>query len=131
MKILHCLNSPKIGGIERLVIDLAIEQRLQGINVVIMLDSFDGQYLKNIKKHNIKTIASGIKSGYDISLLKLINLYKQFKQFDIIHFHHFSSIKCAAAIFSKTVYTIHGLSKGSEKKIVLNFTSGNQLNIFL
>ena len=44
MKLLHCLNSPKIGGIERLVINLAVEQKSEGIDVTIMLDIIDGEY---------------------------------------------------------------------------------------
>ena len=48
MKLLHCLNTPKIGGIERLVIHLAVEQKSKGIDVTIMLDSIDGAYYKII-----------------------------------------------------------------------------------
>ena len=44
MKLLHCLNAPKIGGIERLVINLAVEQKSKGIDVAIMLDSTIGEY---------------------------------------------------------------------------------------
>tara|TARA_B100000780_G_scaffold277884_1_gene249722 strand:+ start:4396 stop:5475 length:1080 start_codon:yes stop_codon:yes gene_type:complete len=116
MKLLHCLNSPKIGGIERLVINLAVEQKSIGIDVAIMLDSVDGEYYKTIIENEIDIILSGVQSGFEISLFKCQNLKQQFKIFDVIHFHHFSFIKSLAAMSSNTVYTIHGLSKGVRKE---------------
>jgi len=116
MKLLHCLNSPKIGGIERLVINLAVEQKSKGIDVTIMLDSKEGEYYNTIIENEIDIIMSGVQSGYEMSLLKFNTLKSQFKLFDIIHFHHFSLIKSLAAMSSNTVYTIHGLSKRVRKE---------------
>jgi len=123
MKLLHCLNSPKIGGIERLVINLAVEQKSVGIDVTIMLDILDGEYYQTIIENEIDIIVSGVQSGFEISLLKFNDLKSQFKIFDVIHFHHFSFIKSLAAMSSNTVYTIHGLSKGvrNENKIKYYF----------
>jgi len=116
MKLLHCLNAPKIGGIERLVINLAVEQKSKGIDVVIMLDSIEGDYYNVIVENEIDVIMSGVLGGFEFSFTKLNNLKKQFKRFHIIHFHHFSFIKSLAAMSSNTVYTIHGLSKGVRKE---------------
>ena len=116
MKLLHCLNSPKIGGIERLVINLAIEQKSKGIDITIMLDSIDGAYYNTIIENEIDVIMSNVQSGFDLSLFKYHSLNKQFRDFDIIHFHHFSFIKSLAAMSLKTVYTIHGLSKDVRKE---------------
>jgi glycosyltransferase involved in cell wall biosynthesis len=116
MKLLHCLNSPKIGGIERLVIDLAVEQKSKGIDVTIMLDNIDGAYYKIIIENEIDVMMSGVQSGFEMSLFKCHSLKKQFKNFDIIHFHHFSFIKSMAAMSLNTVYTIHGLSKDVRKE---------------
>ena len=74
MKVLHCINSPSIGGIQKLVIDLAIEQKNQGIDVAMMLDCRDGLYLQQLHDSNLKIIDSEITSGYDLSIWKLKKL---------------------------------------------------------
>ena len=121
MKLLHCLSSPHIGGIERLVIELAIAQHHVGIDVSIMLDTRKGQYYEYLKQQNIPILDSGVKSGFDFNFKTYQSLKKQFELFDVIHLHDFSPIRTLAAIQSstKTVYTIHGLSKAvrDENKI--------------
>jgi len=118
MKILHCINSPHIGGIERLVIELAIEQKRQSIDVSIMLDTKKGQYFSYLLTQNIPILESGIKGGFDISLKTCKVLEKVFNNFEIIHLHSFSPIRSIAAKASKAkvVYTIHGLSKDVRKE---------------
>lgn len=121
MKIVHCINSPHIGGIERLVIELAIAQKNQGIEVSIMLDSIVGQYYEYLLAQNIPILESGVKGGFDMNLRTYKKLKIAFKEFEIIHLHNFSPIKTKAAKASsaKLIYTMHGLSKGirSEHKI--------------
>ena len=114
MKVLHCINSPHIGGIERLVIELAIAQKKQGIDVSIMLDTRKGQYAEYLLAQNIPILDSGIKGGFDMSRDTIKNLKAIFNGFQIIHLHSFSPIRSMAAKASnaKVVYTIHGLSKG-------------------
>ena len=76
MKLLHCLNSPHIGGIERLVIELAIEQKRRGREVSIMLDTREGSYYEYLKKQNIPLLDSGIKGALDFSF----GTYQQVKK---------------------------------------------------
>lgn len=116
MKILHCIRSPHIGGIERLVIELAVEQKKQGIDVTIMLDTRDGQFYNYLLKKNIKIIDSGVKNGFDFKIRIYRNLKKYFQEYDIIHLHSFSVIRSLAVKGSNSIYTIHGLSKGVEQK---------------
>jgi len=116
LKILHCIHSPKIGGIERLVIELTIAQKKQGLEVYIMLDTRDGQYYEYLVRNEIPVIDSGIKSGFDFSLRKLYSLKKCFKEYDVIHLHSFVLLQALAGMPYHTVYTIHGLSKGIRKE---------------
>jgi glycosyltransferase involved in cell wall biosynthesis len=118
MKILHCINSPHIGGIERLVIELAIEQKKQGIDVSIMLDTRKGQYLDYLLSQNIPILDSGINGGFDTSIVTYKKLKQAFNAFQIVHLHSFSPIRtiAAKASIAKIVYTIHGLSKGFRKE---------------
>lgn len=124
MKLVHCINSPHIGGIERLVIELAIEQKKQGIDVSIMLDTKKGQYFKYLLAQKIPIIDSRIKGGFDISLATYKNLKRVFNTFQIVHLHSFSPIRSIAAKSSeaKVIYTIHGLSKGVRKENILKYT---------
>lgn len=118
MKLLHCLSSPHIGGIERLVIELAIAQHQNGIAVSIMLDTREGLYYEYLKKQSIPLLDSGIKNGFDFNYQTYRQLKQQFKAFDIVHLHSFSPILSMATKNSdtKTIYTIHGLSKGIRKE---------------
>lgn len=117
-KILHCITSPHIGGIERLVIELAIEQKNQGLDVTMMLDRKDGQYYEHLLSEKIPVIMSNIKNGYDINFKTYYKLKNTFKEYQIVHLHSFSPIKTLSAINSKTkvVYTIHGISKGIRRE---------------
>lgn len=123
MHILHCLNSPSIGGIERLVIELAIEQTRQGLNVSIMLDTRKGQYMDYLLDQNIPILDSGIKGGFDMSLRTYNTLKQSFGNFNIIHLHSFSPIRNMAAKASKAkvIYTIHGLSKEVRKEHFIKY----------
>jgi glycosyltransferase involved in cell wall biosynthesis len=123
MKVLHCISTANIGGIERLVIELAIEQKNQGLNVTIMLDRKDGHYYEYLLSEKIPVIISNIKDGYDINFKTYYNLKNKFREYQIIHLHSFSLIKTLASINSKTkvVYTIHGISKGVRKENPIKF----------
>jgi len=121
MKIIHCLNSPHIGGIERLAIDLAIAQKNVGIEVAIMFDTTEGHFLEIIEKEKIPVFNSKIKSGFDFSRKTLLYIRSVFKDFDIIHLHNFSPLRSIAALSFKSIYTIHGLSKGIRKENFLKF----------
>ncbi|MDD7886239.1 glycosyltransferase family 4 protein [Flavivirga sp. 57AJ16] len=123
MKVLHCINSPQIGGIERLVIDLAIEQKKQGIEVAIILDTREGQYYEYLLNQNIPILDSGIKNGFCLNYKTFKQLKRSFKAFQIIHLHNFSFMRSIAAKYSKvkTIYTVHGLSKEVRKESVLKY----------
>lgn len=118
MKILHCINSPHIGGIERLVINLAIAQQKSDVDVSIMLNTRDGQYYNYLNEQGIPILDSNIKGGFDLNLSTYKALKHKFNTFQIIHMHSFSPICALAAKHSsaKIVYTIHGLSKGIRKE---------------
>lgn len=118
MKVLHCIRTAHIGGIERLIIDLSEQQRQQlGVDIQILLDLEEGPYLTGIKDKEIPYLVSGLRSGFDIRPAKIKRLRSIFKRFDLIHFHHYSLAKFLARDNSipPIIYTIHGLSKGIRK----------------
>ena len=130
MKILHCITSPSIGGIQKLVIDLAIEQKNQGVEVAIMLDSRQGAYLKILTDNKISIIDSGITGGYNFSFSKLKRIKRIYSKFSIVHLHNFSLLRLLAISSSNIVYTIHGLSKGVRKENFFKYTFRESLKKF-
>ena len=122
LKILHYLVSLDFGGLQKLVVDLSIEQLKDDIDLNILCNKIDGDYYNELKKHKIGLIDSNVKSGFNFNVISLFKLRKLFCQFDIIHLHCFSPLITYAAIISsaKTVYTIHGLSKGMRKNTLKN-----------
>jgi glycosyltransferase involved in cell wall biosynthesis len=123
MKILHCLNSPDIGGLERLVIELAIVQQQKGVHVSIMLDTRKGQYYDYLRSHKIPILDSGIKGGFDFNPKTYKSLKRKFKLFDVVHLHSFSPIRSLALknSFTKAVYTMHGISKNIRKENIFKY----------
>jgi glycosyltransferase involved in cell wall biosynthesis len=123
MKVLHCLNSPNIGGLERLVIELAIAQQQKGVHISIMLDTRKGLYYDYLKSHKIPILDSGIKGGFDFNPTIYKLLKQKFKTFDIVHLHSFSPIRSLALKHSgvKAVYTMHGLSKNIRKENIFKY----------
>lgn len=109
MKILHCVSSLLVGGAEKLVKNLAVEQHKQNQQVAVL--SFgrqDDEFQKQL-------IALGVDvlnvRGNVIS--KQLQLYKLITSFDVIHIHSPAVIRAflfvAPILMAKRViYTIHG-----------------------
>lgn len=125
LKVIHCIGSAHIGGIERLIIDLAIQQQQMSVEVAVLLNSLEGPYLNDLNSHHIPVYESKYSSGIDLSLKKRKKVKELFRNFDIVHMHVFNVNYFLAArkARKKIVYTIHGLSKGVKK--------GNFLKMFL
>jgi len=109
-KVLHILSSLNVGGAERFVIDLAIEQR-QSLNLNSAILSFGHK--------NEPLVAECLNNNISVYFIqgsrleKIQNFKRMIKEFDILHFHSpftlqftcYSPILCS----KKTViYTRHG-----------------------
>ena len=116
IKVLHCIGSPRIGGVERLVIELLVAQKRAGLHVDLMLDSREGEYYRYLQENNINITDSGIKSGYDFGFRQLKRIRSLSNQYNIVHLHNFSVLLSLSVKRAKTFYTIHGLSKGVRKE---------------
>lgn len=90
MKILHVITSLRIGGAEKLMVDLL--PRLRDLGNEVELAVFDGvhtQFLEQLKETDIKIHIFGVnRSVY--SPIHLIKLHSYFRNFDIIHTHNTS-----------------------------------------
>lgn len=114
MRVVHCLNDVRIGGIERLVLDLVKVQLDNGLDVTILVDRLEGLFVDQLNSIGVQIIVSGIRNGFDINRAGLRVYRRVFNECDIIHLHTFSLLRFHFAIRSKAkvVYTVHGISKG-------------------
>ena len=111
-KVVHYLWSAGIGGIEKLVFDLAVNQNSRDeIDVAVLFGSRKGQSCGRFQSSGLEVLESGLKSGSDVSLSKLRRLIGIFRAFHILHLHGFHPLVSLAAKLSgrRIVYTEHGV----------------------
>ena len=88
MKILHVITSLRIGGAEKLMVDLL--PRLRDLNKNVELAVFDGvqtQFLEQLEESGIKIHKFGVNSNV-YHLNNLIKLSSFFDNYEIIHTHN-------------------------------------------
>lgn len=110
MKIAHILWSGGVGGIERVVYDLAEAQRSLGEDLVLFFGQGEGLFFDKAVSSRIAVQDFHLKSGYDLPLVALGRTVRLMRGLDVLHFHGFSLFFAAAAILAGTpvVYTDHG-----------------------
>lgn len=112
MKILHVISSLRIGGAEKLMVDLLPRLKDQGYNIDLLLfDGLETSFRQSIEKAGIKVIDLG-KGGSAYSLIRLIRLIPFLRKYDIVHTHNTAPQLFAAigSVFCHTllVTTEHG-----------------------
>jgi glycosyltransferase involved in cell wall biosynthesis len=110
VRVVHYLWSAQIGGIERLVLDLAVAQRARGIDPAVLLGSGKGQLLDLYRSAPVPVEVGGLWGGADLSPRKLRRLTRLFAGFGVVHLHAFHPLVARAAEASGTpvVFTEHG-----------------------
>jgi len=112
LKICHLLSSLKIGGAERFVIDLSLQQIKSGQDVTILSFGLSTDELYTVAiKENIKIILLN-KRWYSRNIMA----YRILQDFNILHIHSPVTLKAILlpiAFFRKTkiIYTRHGEGK--------------------
>jgi len=108
-KICHILSSLKIGGAERFVIDLCVEQNKNGyITEILSFGSESDELVEIASSHNIK-VTHITKKWWTNNVLTL----KTLKKFNVLHIHSPVSLKAILLISpflfgQKLIYTRHG-----------------------
>lgn len=133
MRILHILESAKIGGISNIVYDLLKSQELNKdlFPELLICRNSEGTEDRFIKG-GITFHKAGLSGGFDIAIKKYVFIIRLFKNFQILHFHSYNHFIFLCAILSgtKIVYSVHSLlmapgriHKRSDiiKDIILNF----------
>ncbi|MDH3591647.1 MAG: glycosyltransferase family 4 protein, partial [Planctomycetota bacterium] len=105
----HYLWKAAMGGIERLVLDLADEQRRSGaVDPTIVFGSEGGAWREHYDAHRVEVV--GLKSGAQLSLRAYTRLRRIFERLDVLHMHAYHPLVGLAAAHSGTpvVFTLHG-----------------------
>jgi len=108
-KIIHIVSSLNVGGAEKFVKNLSIEQFSQNKLVeVVSFGNKDDAFQNSLKMTGVKI--TNLRGGL---LNRLIQLIKIFITIDIIHIHSPAVIRAIFPIFpvlffKKVIYTIHG-----------------------
>ncbi|GAA6174016.1 glycosyltransferase [Colwellia sp. KU-HH00111] len=120
-RIAHIVSSLNVGGAEKFVKNISIEQLKKGNNVVIV--SFgkpSDDFQPIIQQHGIEVhnLAGGILS-------RLVQFVRIFLNIEIIHIHSPAVIRALLPIFpimllKKVIYTIHGEVDPPQKLIKLS-----------
>ncbi len=111
MKVLHFIWSAHFGGIERMVLHLALQQKQrQDLHPAILVGTRKGNYLSLFEQSGVKLYFANLDSGWNCSPFHLYKIYKIMKGHDILHLHTFNPIVALAARYSsqKIVFTVHG-----------------------
>jgi len=110
MKILHFIWSANFGGIEKLVLGLAVAQMKGNTSPHILIGCKKGELLQSISESGAPFTFAGFKSGFDFSNSKYRKVLQIMKEHDIVHLHTFNPLIAWAAIRSgrKILYTVHG-----------------------
>jgi glycosyltransferase involved in cell wall biosynthesis len=108
--VAHVLWSGNVGGIERLVYDLAGEQLRQGLHVTVAFGRMEGPFVKDIDRSGAHIVDLELSSGYDLRLRRMRRGAYALRESDVIHLHGFNLSFAALARRSRRpiVFTEHG-----------------------
>ncbi|MDD4976087.1 MAG: glycosyltransferase family 4 protein [Bacteriovorax sp.] len=118
MKIIHVTQFLGVGGLEKIIYHLALEQQKRGHNIAVYIYDYDRSWVDFFRSSGLTVITPKIKKlGYDYSLLKAMN-HDLFSA-DIIHSHDLNPLlylgplslwkKLTFQKRPKLIHTTHGL----------------------
>jgi glycosyltransferase involved in cell wall biosynthesis len=109
MRILHCVSSLKVGGAEKCVRNLVLEQKLQGLTVAVLsFGAPSDAFQKEIEASGVKVInITGNLISRTWSSIRAVSTYST------VHVHSPAVVRAFTLIFpvlfmKQVVYTIHG-----------------------
>jgi glycosyltransferase involved in cell wall biosynthesis len=89
-QVAHVLWGGQVGGIERLVHDLAAEQTRLGMDVSVAFGQAEGFFVGEIRKLGVRIIDLGLRSGYDLWPAKLSRASGLLEESEVLHAHGFN-----------------------------------------
>jgi glycosyltransferase involved in cell wall biosynthesis len=88
LKIAHFTQFLGIGGLEKIILELASKQKLFGHEVVIIVYDHEQEWVEFFRERGLKVETSFTKKvGLDLPLARKFSNYIQKEDFDIVHTH--------------------------------------------
>ena len=129
LKIAHFTQFLGIGGLEKIILELSLEQMRLGHSVTVIVYDYEQGWVEYFKEQGIRVITSLSKEdGFDLSLVSKFTSLIEEEKFDIIHTHDINPlIYLSLARFSysiknsesfKLIHTAHTLDHVEKSKKV-------------
>ena len=130
--ILHVLWSGEVGGVERLVSDLADAQSAHGV-VGVALAQSNGTLAAELSARGVPVVDLNLASGYDMRVGRLARAAMKIRGWDVIHLHAFNVPLALAAIRAgrPIVFTDHGSAPRGGRRLVPDLLKRGLLAFFL
>lgn len=108
--VLHVLWSGGVGGVERLVVDLAATQMERGDDVGVAFAQAEGPFAKSARERGLPVHDLGLRSGYDLGPRSRARIIRVMRDNAVVHLHGFNVPLSRAATRSgrPIVFTDHG-----------------------
>lgn len=108
--VVHVLWTGQLGGIERLVHDLALEQNRVGMPVRVAVGRPSGPFTERLRGSAVPVVDLRLRSGYDLRPLNLLRGARLLRGSDLLHLHGFNLPVAAMALAARRpiVFTEHG-----------------------
>ncbi|MGY0557200.1 MULTISPECIES: glycosyltransferase [unclassified Lysobacter] len=87
--IVHVVDSLELGGLERVVTDLAIEQAAHGHRVVVLSIAAGGSFEADLDAAGVRVIVAGKRRTFDIGVLRALRRAVNGCDADVVHTHNF------------------------------------------
>jgi glycosyltransferase involved in cell wall biosynthesis len=110
LSVAHVVWDGSVGGIQRLVHQLALHQRDSGLTVSVAFGQARGQFAAAMRDSGLPVRDLGIRSGYDLRPWRIRSAARELARSDVLHLHAFNLPIGAIAIASRRpiVFTEHG-----------------------
>jgi glycosyltransferase involved in cell wall biosynthesis len=112
--IVHVINDLKLGGAQKLVSDLILNDLNTYVYSIILIDSSDGLFDINLKKNNVKVF-----SIFPLSFKNIFAIIQLLKKTDLIHVHLFPLLYLFAFLPIKKIFTEHNTWNRRRNKFYL------------
>jgi glycosyltransferase involved in cell wall biosynthesis len=110
MRVLHIMWTLGIGGIERLVLDLATAQKAEGHAPSVLVGQAEGGLKEAFHAAEIPVLSAELSRGYQPLTQQKTTVLAAMRDADVIHVHAYNPFFAGLALKSKTpiLYTDHG-----------------------
>ena len=111
MKVLHLLSGYDAGGIGTMVYSLVRAQnRVSQLEPAVLYSRISDRDRQKHAETGAAIHHVRLSGGHDISPIAAYRIRRLFRQYDVLHFHHFNPMYfiCSMGSGVRTVYTFHG-----------------------